>query len=575
MATPRSRAALLTAFCIAAYTAPAFSQQAQGFALNRFEPSERGSEWFVLDSLDLRGEGRVAVGAIGDWAHKPLALYARDGSEANALVQDQAFIHLGAGVTLGNRFRLSASVPVAVLQSGEQATLGATTYPPPSGASIGDLRFGADARLLGVFGDPVTLAIGLAVHAPTGSRDEYTGDGKVRLSPRVLGAGEAGPLVYAVKLAAEYRALDESFADSPIGTDLLFAVAAGVRAASKNLVIGPELYGSTVATSGDALFKKRTTPVELLIGGHGTIANDFRIGAGIGPGLTRGFGTPQFRALLSAEWTPAIAAPTPPADRDGDGVLDREDACPDTPGIRTDDPKTHGCPPPPPDRDNDGILDADDACPDTPGVKTDDPKTHGCPPPPPDRDNDGISDADDACPDTPGVRTDDPKTRGCPAPPPDRDGDGIPDTEDACAEVAGPRNADPAKNGCPEARIEAGEIKILEQVKFKTASAEILPASDGTLEAVMRILNEHPEIGGVRVEGHTDNRGAAAMNMSLSTRRAAAVVTWLVNHGIDKKRLVDKGFGPTRPIESNATEEGRTSNRRVEFHIESSGDRSK
>jgi flagellar motor protein MotB len=48
-----------------------------------------------------------------------------------------------------------------------------------------------------------------------------------------------------------------------------------------------------------------------------------------------------------------------------------------------------------------------------------------------------------------------------------------------------------------------------------------------------------------------------------------------VNHGIDKKRLVDKGFGPTRPIESNATEEGRTSNRRVEFHIESSGDRSK
>jgi OmpA-OmpF porin, OOP family len=256
-------------------------------------------------------------------------------------------------------------------------------------------------------------------------------------------------------------------------------------------------------------------------------------------------------------------------------VLDPEDACPDAPGIRSGDPKTHGCPPPPPDRDNDGILDADDACPDTPGVKTDNPKTRGCPPPPPDRDNDGILDADDACPDTPGVKTDDPKTHGCPAPPPDRDGDGIPDTEDACPEVAGSRNADPTKNGCPEARIEAGEIKILEQVKFKTASAEILPASNGTLEAVMRILNEHPEIVNVRVEGHTDNRGGAAMNMSLSARRAAAVVTWLVNHGVAKKRLVDKGLGPTRPIESNATEEGRQNNRRVEFHIESSGDRSK
>jgi outer membrane protein OmpA-like peptidoglycan-associated protein len=567
MKSLRSGAALLAAFCIVAHSTPALSQRSQGFALNRFEPSERGSEWFVLESLDLRGEGRIAAGAVGDWAHKPLALYAPNGSEKALLVKDQVFVHLGASIILGNRFRLSANFPVAAHEAGEQGTLGATTYVPPSSAGIGDLRLGADARLLGQFGEPFTLALGVEVHAPTGSQDDYTGDGKVRLTPRLLGAGEIGPFVYALKFGVQYRAEGGSFANSPIGTELLFGAAAGVRTASKNLVIGPELYGSTVATSGDSFFKKRTTPVEILIGGHGTIARDLRIGAGIGPGLTRGFGTPQFRVLLSAEWVPAIAEP--PADRDGDGVLDREDACPDTAGVRTDDPKTNGCPPPPPDRDHDGILDAEDACPETPGVKTDDPKTNGCPPPPPDRDKDGVVDAEDACPDTPGVRTDDPKTNGCPPPPSDRDKDGIVDAEDACPDAAGPKNTDPKKNGCPEARIEAGEIKILQQVKFKTGSADILPVSDATLDAVLGILKDHPEIRNVRVEGHTDNRGGAAMNLSLSARRAASVVQWLVNHGVDKSRLVDKGYGLTRPIESNATEEGRQSNRRVEFHIES------
>ncbi len=85
----------------------------------------------------------------------------------------------------------------------------------------------------------------------------------------------------------------------------------------------------------------------------------------------------------------------------------------------------------------------------------------------------------------------------------------------------------------------------------------------------MTIFNEHPEIKKVRVEGHTDNRGGAAMNMGLSSRRAASVAAWLIKHGVDKSRLSSKGFGLTKPIDSNATEEGRQNNRRVELHIES------
>ena len=103
MTIVRRSLAVLTPLFIAGLAAPALAQQAEGFALNRFDPSERGSEWFVLESLDLRGEGRPAAGIVGDWAHKPLVLYAPDGSERKLLVGDQLFVNVGGGVILANR----------------------------------------------------------------------------------------------------------------------------------------------------------------------------------------------------------------------------------------------------------------------------------------------------------------------------------------------------------------------------------------------------------------------------------------------------------------------------------------
>jgi OOP family OmpA-OmpF porin len=567
MTIVRRAPALAVVLMVVGLAGSVAAQQAEGFALNRFDPSERGSEWFVLESLDLRGDTRIAAGVVGDWSHKPLVLYAPDGSEDKLLVRDQLFLNVGAGLILRHRLRLSFNVPVAVWQRGEAGTLDGVTYAPPSKASLGDVRVGADVRLLGTAIGPFTLAVGAQVHIPTGSRGDYTGDGKLRVVPRVLAAGDVGPLAYAARLGFALRARDGQYATGTLGSEVQFAAAVGLRLADRKLVVGPELYGGTVVSSSDAVFKKLSTPLELIIGGHYTIADQVRAGLGVGPGLTRAFGTPQVRVLASLEYAPAYVPPPPP-DRDGDGVVDGEDACPDVAGMKTADPKTNGCPPPP-DRDKDGIIDGEDACPDEPGVKTEDPKTNGCPPPPPDRDKDGIIDGDDACPDEPGVKTEDPKTNGCPPPPPDRDGDGIIDGEDACPDAAGPKNEDPKQNGCPAARIEAGEIKILQQVKFKTNSATILPESDAILTAVVAILTEHPEIEKVLVEGHTDNRGGKAYNLRLSDRRAQAVVAWLVKHGVDNARLSSRGFGLTRPLEPNDTEEGRRNNRRVEFHIES------
>ncbi|MBI3205408.1 MAG: OmpA family protein [Myxococcales bacterium] len=541
-----------------------------GFALDRYEPSERGSDWFVGESLDLRGHGRFALGAVGDYAYKPLVWYDSNGDEQAAIVEHQLFVHLGGAVVLFDRLRLGANLPLLAYSKGESLNVAQSSFSTSDKASIGDPRLSADVRLVGEYGGAATLAFGVQGFIPEGNQKAFASDDKVRIRPRLMLAGDLGDLAYAAQTGFNYRAKGDDLGGEAFGSEMTFSAAIGLRTMDKKLIVGPEIFGSTVVSDGgDGAFKKRTTPLEVVIGGKYRVTPDWRVGAAVGPGLTRGVGAPAVRVLASIEWFPAVEKPAAPSDRDRDGILDADDACPDTPGVRTDDPKTHGCPPAaaPADRDKDGILDADDACPEEPGVKSDDPKKHGCPAPA-DTDGDGITDDVDACPKEKGVSNADPSKHGCPAPK-DTDGDGILDIEDACVDKAGVADPDPKKHGCPKAQIEAGQIKIIEQVQFATKSAKILPASDGVLSAVLKILQDHPEITKVSVEGHTDNRGGKGYNKDLSKRRAASVVKWLTDKGIDPKRLSSAGFGLERPLDSNDTEEGRQKNRRVEFHIQS------
>ncbi len=558
------------------------------FSVERFQPSERGSEWFSTESLDLRGHLRPAVGLVADWAYQPLVIGDPAGNVRSAVVKDQVFVHAGASLVLWDRLRASVSVPVLVFADGTTASIGTQSFAKPSSsAALGDVRIGIDARLVGVFGDRATLAAGVDVGLPTGSQGAYAGDGNVTASPRLLVAGDVGPFVYAGKLGVAVRGLDQSYGGGVVGSSVFVAASAGLRVWGRRLVVGPEVFAESGVTHG-ALFSSQATPVEGILGAHCLLSQTVRVGVGAATGLTSAFGTPTARGLVSVEWAPDFVPPDRdhdgvldavdacpdvsgvktadpktngcPSDRDQDGVLDADDACPDVPGVKTADPKTNGCPA---DRDGDGVLDVDDACPDVPGVKTADPKTNGCPA---DRDGDGVLDADDACPDVPGVKTADPKTNGCPS---DRDHDGVADGVDACPDEPGKPDPDPKRNGCPAAFVKDGEIKILDQVKFATGSAEIVPGveSEAVLLAVARVLEAHPEIAHVRVEGHTDDHGRAHANLRLSEGRAAAVVRWLGAHGIAKKRLTSEGFGQTRPLESNETDEGRKANRRVEFHI--------
>lgn len=234
----------------------------------------------------------------------------------------------------------------------------------------------------------------------------------------------------------------------------------------------------------------------------------------------------------------------PPKDRDGDGVLDDVDKCPDVAGLAS----LQGCP----DKDGDGIADSDDKCPDVAGVA----RYQGCPIP--DTDKDGINDEEDKCPTEFGVA----RYQGCPIP--DTDGDGVNDEEDKCINEKGP-----ASNfGCPviSEEIVKRVNRAAQNIFFSTGSSKLLAKSFSKLNDVVSILKENPSYK-VNIDGHTDNTGKADKNQTLSEQRAASVKTYLVSKGIDESRLASAGYGQDKPVADNKTAAGRAKNRRVEMTL--------
>jgi len=251
-------------------------------------------------------------------------------------------------------------------------------------------------------------------------------------------------------------------------------------------------------------------------------------------------------------------------DNDGDGVLNSVDRCPGSPPGSTVD--ATGCTARA-DTDRDGVIDINDICPGTPagdrvdvnGCSGNEPKETPSPAAPADTDGDGVADTADRCAATPaGQRVD---AAGCPLPR-DSDADGVMDPDDRCPSSA-PGTAVDAR-GCV-ALFEGGRTTVvLEGVTFETASSELTSEGSTTLMHVAAALRADP---GIRIEvaGHTDNVGRRAANQALSEARARTVRDYLVGSGIAAERVTARGYGMSQPTASNATDEGRAQNRRVEL----------
>ncbi len=154
-----------------------------------------------------------------------------------------------------------------------------------------------------------------------------------------------------------------------------------------------------------------------------------------------------------------------------------------------------------------------------------------------------------------------PKPKPKMAPPKDSDGDGVIDTNDQCPGT--PKGVAVNEVGCPKVGV---KLITMEGVNFNTNSAVIMPGSESILNNAVKVLNDNASVH-VRVEGHTDSRGSAAHNKSLSERRANSVVAYLVGKGINADRLSAIGYGEAAPVAPNDTPENMYKNRRVDLVV--------
>jgi OOP family OmpA-OmpF porin len=358
-------------------------------------------------------------------------------------------------------------------------------------------------------------------------------------------------------------------------------------------------YGidATLTYSFMELLKSKVIEPTLSVGGGYTFLGDESYGT-VNPGLGLNFwftenvglsllgtykksfgdreyaGTNTPDAPSYTQWSAGLTFKFGAKDTDGDGIYDKDDACPEVAGLK----QFNGCP----DTDADGIEDSKDTCPTIAGLA----EFNGCP----DTDGDGVADPDDACPEVAGLKS----LKGCP----DTDGDGVTDASDKCPTVAGPASnggcpeldsdkdgvidkedacptvAGPASNkGCPEVTEQVlQELKVQARAVYFVTGKAILAtadkgATDGRLEAIKEILKNYPNAK-FAIEGHTDNTGSAKVNQKLSEDRAKVVMDKLIEKGVNPANLTSAGFGSSKPVASNKTKEGRALNRRTEIrHI--------
>ncbi|MEY4580027.1 MAG: hypothetical protein RL701_4730 [Pseudomonadota bacterium] len=336
---------------------------------------------------------------------------------------------------------------------------------------------------------------------------------------------------------------------APTKTIVPFAAVGGglLAVSSGSTVLGSDLDGA----------------VHFGIGAKGYVTRDLALRLDLRDNLTQGFGAKKlvqhFEAVIGVSlvlWRPASAIKAP-LDSDHDGIIDAHDRCPHVPGV-----PPHGCPPPPPDRDGDGIIDAEDACPDVPGVADPDPLKNGCPVPvaPPDSDGDGVPDPSDRCPTVPGDGPD-----GCPL---DSDGDGILNRDDKCPDQPETVNSFEDADGCPDELPQAVKkfTGTIAGIAFDTNKATIRSSSFVVLDEAAKVLVSYPSLR-VEISGHTDTSGGKELNLKLSHDRADSVKAYLVGKGVATTRIETRGAGPNEPVADNATPDGRSKNRRVEFKL--------
>lgn len=524
--------ALVTGSSVSAQTNP-FQRD---FDLVVVKPTPSMNSGIALDGADTLAPKSFHVDFLLDFNFGLLALKL-GGQKLGDLVPFRLDGHLAGSYQLLDFLEVGADIPLTLYQSDNLGLLAAQGFPQPGihAVGLGDIR--VLPRLTILRPDRALLGVAFVAETrfPTGDGASFLGDRGLVFAPRIALERAFGPLRVLGNLGVRIR-YPSQFLNLYVGNEVYAGVGGIYRLpplfglTHNEAMVELHLSTPTAAPFTFAASDSLKTPFEVLVGARTRFTESWGAELDLGRGLTgdSGYGREAFRVLASLRYD-FDAAPKGPAkpkvsgDRDHDGIPDDVDKCPDEP------------------EDMDGFEDQD-GCPDL------------------DNDKDGIPDTEDVCPNEPGSR----ELDGCP----DRDKDGVPDREDKCPDQPGPAEND----GCPMESaplvvLDASGIRLKGNVLFETGKNVIQKQSYPVLDEVYAVLSKHPEVGAVRVEGHTDNRGAHDYNLDLSNRRSKAVMEYLVTKGLPKERLSAKGFSFDKPVASNESALGRAKNRRVDFTL--------
>ena len=506
--------------CLAILLICAPAQAAEkGFGLDRFTPAPAGSRWMTEDSLEVPASvlhpgvlSGLALRLSNNWAYDPLVVAFTKTLVGN-VIRVQSTLDLGISIHLDQHWRIALDIPVQIFSAGK--TLADQSYLVPTSspiAGMGDLRLGATwyDRIGDTRGRYGFSAI---ARFPSGNTAAYAGEG---VMSGVLLAHLAGDLDYwAWSVSAGGRLRPKSqFASSPLGSEVMLSGAFGFQTLDRTWLVGLEVPTAAVVTDGNP-FRAATLSVEPGISGAWLPRKDVSVNLAASTGLTTVVGAPAWRVMAAVQWWPLPDEPEP------------------TPAPAPPPPAPEPVAPPPP-------------APVPAPVAPPPPAPEPVAPPPP-------------------APVPEPVVPPPPAGEPDRDHDGVPDKIDNCPDEAGTA----AFEGCTKAqkvKIKNGKLELAGKIAFETGKDTLRKGESlELLDNVVEVLKAHPEVLGMRVEGHTDSKGNAAKNLDLSARRAKTIVRYFGEHGLDPKRFESKGFGQTQPIDTNDTEAGRANNRRVEF----------
>ena len=497
--------------------------------INHFEAAAGPHNYLVTNHPAVLPHLTPSAWLILSYAHDPLVYRDADGNEVGKIIEHQVNAEVAAAFGLFDRFEIAAVAP------------GMWVYGPGlTGAGVNELSTG-DLRVLGkVLLTPWNegLVASFRVQSaliPIAQLNQNAGAFAGETFPNITPALTVGFSSRYFKAGADVgyllRAPSAIADDFVVGHEITYGFGAELSALPKVLAFTADVYGratpSFLFSTRDQFPLEGAAAVKLFLGPVALIA-------GMGTGLIADYGSPDVRAFAGIGFYPQAAE-----DTDGDGLLDPDDDCPTDPEDKDGFQDEDGCPDP--DNDGDAILDVDDECPNEPEDKDRWRDEDGCPDP--DNDEDEILDDDDECPN-------DPETKN-----------GFED-EDGCPD-------DPNKKVIVVTRE---KIEINDKIYFAYDSDRILPRSYELLDQVAAIIVEHEEIPAIFVEGHTDADGSEEYNRDLSDRRAKSVRQYLIDKGVEPRRLQAQGFGEAQPIADNATEEGKAQNRRVEFRIVEAAD---